>query len=134
MVVTYKRLNMSLTTHTGFPSSRLTSQGTAVALYLAPRDNKGARKPLLDPSEISKNPKSRLVGMLPAVARTVIANYDHFIGLLQRAVHLLPAKVFTEGSPTKAALKRRVSSLGIVSHDLFEEKEKLRESLEGEAK
>ena len=46
--------------------------------------------------------------MLPAVARTVITQYDHFDGLLQQAVHLLPAKVFTEDSPTKAALKRRV--------------------------
>ena len=72
--------------------------------------------------------------MLPAVVRTVITQYDHFDGLLQQAVHLLPAKVFTEGSPTKAALKRRVSSLETVSHDLSEENEDLRESLEGEAK
>ena len=47
---------------------------------------------------------------------------------------LLPAKVFTEDSPTKAELKRRVSSLETVSHDLSEENEDLRESLEGEAK
>jgi len=72
--------------------------------------------------------------MLPAVARTVIAEYDHFDGLLQKAVHLLPAKVFTEGSPTKAALKRRVSSLEATAHNLFEENEDLRESLEVEAK
>ena len=69
--------------------------------------------------------------MLPAVARTVITQYDHFDGLLQQAVHLLPAKVFTEGSPTKAALKRRVSSLETVSHDLSKENEDPRE---GEAK
>ena len=72
--------------------------------------------------------------MLPAVARTVITQYDYFDGLLQQAVHLLPAEVFTEGSPTKAALKRRVSSLVTVSHDLFEENQVLRETLEGEAK
>ena len=72
--------------------------------------------------------------MLPAVARMVTTQYDHFDGLLQQAVHLLPAKVFTEGSPTKAALKRRVSSLETVSHDLSKENEDLRESLEGEAK
>ena len=73
--------------------------------------------------------------MLPAVARTVITQYDHFDGLLQQAVHLLPAKVFTEDSPTKAALKRRVSSLETVSHDLSKENEEdLQESLEGEAK
>ena len=68
--------------------------------------------------------------MLPAVARTVITQYDHFDGLLQQAVHL-PAKVFTEDSPTKAALKRRVSSFETVSHDLSKENEDLRESLEG---
>jgi hypothetical protein len=103
-------------------------------LVLGLKDNKGARKPLLDPSGTSKHPKSRLIGMLPAVARMVIAQYDHFDGLLQRAVHLLPAKVFTEGSPTKAALKRRVSSLEATAHDLFEENQDLQESLEGEAK
>ena len=72
--------------------------------------------------------------MLPAVARTVITQYDYFDGLLQQAVHLLPAEVFTEGSPTKAALKRRVSSLEATAHDLFEENQDLQESLEGEAK
>ena len=111
--------------HTGFPSSRLTSQRTAVALYLAPRDYEGARKPLLDPLGTSKNPTSRLVGILPAVARTVIANYDHFDGLLQRAVHLLPAEVFTHGSPPRLVLKRRVSSQEAVTHDLFGETRKL---------
>ncbi len=117
--------------HTGFPSSRLTSQGTAVALYMAPSDNKGARKPLLDPSGTSKKTKSRLVGMLPAVARTVIANYDHFDGFLQRAVHLLPAEVFTHGSPPKAVLKRRVSSQEAVTHDLFGKTRKLKSLMTG---
>ena len=77
------------------------------------------------------NPKSRLVGMLPAVARTVIANYDHFDGLLQRAVHLLPAEVFTHGSPPKAVLKRRVSSQEAVTHDLFGETRKLKSLMTG---
>ena len=131
MVVTYKRLNMSLTTHTGFPSSRLTSQCTAVALYMAPRDNKGAQKPLLDPAGTSKNPKSRLVGMLPAVARTVIANYYHVDGLLQRAVQPFAAEVFTHGSPPKAVLKRRVSSQEAVIHDLFGETRKLKSLMTG---
>ena len=103
-------------------------------LAMSSNDSRGKRKPLYDPSGTSKHPKLRLVGMLPAVARTVIAEYDHFDGLLQRAVHLLPAKVFTEGSPTKAALKRRVSSLEATAHDLFEENQDLQESLEGEAK
>ena len=103
-------------------------------LTMSPNDNRGWRKPLLDPSGTSKHPKSRLVGMLPAVARTVITQYDYFDGLLQQAVHLLPAEVFTEGSPTKAALKRRVSSLETTAHDLFEENQDLQESLEGEAK
>jgi hypothetical protein len=101
---------------------------------MSPNDNRGKQKSLYDPSGTSKHPKSRLVGMLPAVARTVITQYDHFDGLLQQAVHLLPAKVFTEDYPTKAALKRRVSSLETVSHDLFEENQDLQESLEGEAK
>jgi hypothetical protein len=105
-----------------------------IRIIPGPREKDGTRKPLLDPSGTSKNPKSRLVGMLPAVARTVITQYDYFDGLLQQTVHLLPADVFTEGSPTKAALKRRVSSLETVSHDLFEENEDLRESFEGEAK
>jgi hypothetical protein len=103
-------------------------------IILGPQERDGTRKPLLDPSGTSKNPKSRLIGMLPAVARMVIEQYGHFDGLLQQAVHLLPAKVFTEDSPTKAALKRRVSSLETVSHDLSKENEDLRESLEGEAK
>ena len=103
-------------------------------IVLGPRERDGTRKPLLDPSGTSRTPKSRLVGMLPAVARTVTTQYDHFDGLLQQAVHLLPAKVFTEGSPTKAALKRRVSSLETAAHDLFEENQDLQESLEGEAK
>ena len=103
-------------------------------IVLRPKERDGTRKPLLDPSGTSKNPKSRLVGMLPAVARTVITQYDYFDGLLQQAVHLLPAEVFTEGSPTKAALKRRVSSLETTAHDLFEENQDLQESLEGEAK
>ena len=72
--------------------------------------------------------------MLPAVARITIEQFGHFDALLQQAVYLLPAKVFTEGSPTKAALKRRVSSLETVSHDLSKENEDLRESLEGKAK
>ena len=72
--------------------------------------------------------------MLPAVARTVITRYDHFNGLLQQAVHLLPAEVFTEGSPAKQAHKRRGSSLEAVANDLFEENQDLQESLEREAK
>ena len=60
-----------------------------------------------------------------------IAQFGHFDGLLQQAVHLSPAKVFMEDSPTKAALKRRVSSFETVSHDLSKENEDLRESLEG---
>ena len=103
-------------------------------LTLGPKDNKGKRKPLLEPSGSSKTPKCRLVGMLPAVARTVIAEYEYFDGLLQQAVHSLPAEVFKEGSPAKQALKRRVEDLEAVSHDLFEENHDLRESLEREAK
>ena len=72
--------------------------------------------------------------MLPAVARTVITQFDHFDELLQQAVHLLPATVFTEGSPAKVELKRRVTSLEAVAHDLFEENQDLQESLEREAK
>ena len=52
-------------------------------LTMSPNDNRGKRKPLFDPSGTSKSkPKCRLVGMLPAVARMVIAEYDHFDGLL----------------------------------------------------
>ena len=98
------------------------------------REKDGTRKPLLDPSGTSKTPKCRLVGMLPAVARTVITQYDYFDGLLQQAVHLLPAEVFTEGSPAKQTLKRRVEDLEAVTHDLFEENQDLQESLEREAK
>ena len=72
--------------------------------------------------------------MLPAVARTVITQFDHFDELLQQAVHLLPATVFTEGSPAKVELKRRLSSLEDVAHDLFEENQDLQESLERDAK
>ena len=103
-------------------------------MILRPKERDGTRKPLLDPSGTSKKPKSSLVGMLPAVARTVITRYDHFNGLLQQAVHLLPAEVFTEGSPAKQAHKRRVSSLEAVAHDLFEENQDLQEPLEHEAK
>jgi hypothetical protein len=65
-----------------------------------------------------------------------IAQFGHFDGLLQQAVHFLPANAFTEGSPspTKAALKRRVSSLETVTDDLCEENKDLQECLEGEAK
>ena len=59
--------------------------------------------------------------MFPAVARMVIAEYDHFDGFLEQAVHLLAAKVFTDGSPAKVELKRRLSSPEAVAHDLFEE-------------
>ena len=103
-------------------------------MILRPKERDGTRKSLLDPSGTSKKPKSSLVGMLPAVARTVITRYDHFNGFLQQAAHLLPAEVFTEGSPTKQALKRRVSSLEAVAHDLFEENQDLQEPLEHEAK
>ena len=103
-------------------------------MILRPKERDGTRKSLLDPSGTSKKPKSSLVGMLPAVARTVITRYDHFNGLLQQAVHLLPAEVSTEGSPAKQALKRRVSSLEAVAHDLFEENQDLQEPLEHEAK
>ncbi len=72
--------------------------------------------------------------MLPAVARTVITQFDHFDELLQQAVHLLPATVFTEGSPAKVELKRRLSSLEVFAHDLFEENQDLEEYLEREAK
>ena len=68
-------------------------------IKLGPQERDGTRKPLLDPSGTSTTPKSRLVGMLPAVARMVIAKFDNFDGLLQQAVHLLPANVFKEGSP-----------------------------------
>ncbi len=70
-------------------------------IILGPREKNGTRKTLLDPSGTSKHPKSRLIGMLPAVARKVIAQFDHFDELLQQAVHLLPATVFTEGSLPK---------------------------------
>ena len=90
-------------------------------IILGSKKKDGSRKPLLDPSGTSKHPKSRLIGMLPAVARTVITQFDHFDKLLQQAVHLLPAEVFKEGSPAKQALKRRLSSLEDVAHDLFEE-------------
>ena len=103
-------------------------------MILRPKERDGTRKSLLDPSGTSKKPKSSLVGMLPAVARTVITRYDHFNGLLQQAVHLLPAEVFTEGSPAKQAQKRRGSSLEAVAHDLFEENQDLQEPLEHEAK
>ena len=103
-------------------------------MILRPKERDGTRKSLLDPSGTSKKPKSSLVGMLPAVARTVITQYDYFDGLLQQAVHLLPAEVFTEGSPAKQAHKRRGSSLEAVAHDLFEENQDLQEPLEHEAK
>ena len=103
-------------------------------IILRPKERDGTRKPLLDPSGTSKNPKSRLVGMLPAAARTVITQYDYFDGLLQQAVHLLPAEVFTEGSPAKQTLKRQVEDLEAVTHDLFEKNQDLQESLEREAK
>ena len=94
----------------------------------------GTRKPLHDDHRHLSIPNSRLVGMLPAVARMVIAQYGHFDGLLQHAVHFLPANAFKERSPTKAALKRRVSSLETVIDDLCEENKDLQECLEGEAK
>ncbi len=100
-------------------------------MILRPKEREGTRKPLLDPSGTSKKPKSSLVGMIPAVARTVITRYDHFNGLFEE---LLPAEVFTEGSPAKQALKRRFSSLEAVTHDLFEENHDLQEPLEHEAK
>ena len=103
-------------------------------IILGPKERDGSRKPLLDPSGTSKHSKSRLVGMLPAVARTVITQFDYFDGLLQQAVHLLPAEVFTEGSPAKQTLKRRVENLKAVTHDLFEKNQDLQESLEREAK
>ena len=103
-------------------------------MILRPKERDGTRKSLLDPSGTSKKPKSSLVGMLPAVARTVITRNDHFNGLLQQAVHLLPAEILTKGSPAKQALKRRVSSLEAVAHDLFEENQDLQEPLEHEAK
>ena len=110
------------------------------AHILGPRERERERERwdskalLLDPSGTSTNPWSRLISCFQYVAQTLIAEYDHFDGLLQQAVHLLPAKVFTEGSPTIAVCKRRVSSLEAVSHDLFEESQDLQESLEGEAK
>ena len=105
-----------------------------IRLALTPGERVGTRKPLLDPSGTSKTPKSRLIGMLPAVARMVIAQYDNFDGLLQQAVHLLPAVIFTHGPPPKAARKHRVISLEAVTHDLFEKNQDLQESLDGEAK
>ena len=109
-------------------------------MILRPKERDGTRKPLLDQSQsgTSKKPKSSLVGMLPAVARTVITRNDNFNWLLQQAVHLLPAEVLTKGSPAKQAakqaLKRRVNSLEAVAHDLFEENQDLQEPLEHEAK
>ena len=94
-------------------------------MILRPKERDGTRKSLLDPSGTSKKPKSSLVGMLPAVARTAITRYDHFNGLLQE---LLLTEVFTEGSPAKQALKRRVNSLEAVAHDLFEENQSSRAS------
>jgi hypothetical protein len=88
-------------------------------LVLGPKYIKRGRKTLFDPSGTSKQPKFRLISMLPAIVRTVIAEYDHFDRLLQQAVHLLPADVYTHGSPPKAAHKCRVSSMETVSHDLF---------------
>jgi hypothetical protein len=65
-------------------------------ILLGPREKDGTRKPLLDPSGTSKHPKSRLVGMLPAVARTVITQFDHFDELLQQAVHLFQDGIHRE--------------------------------------
>ena len=72
-------------------------------VVLGPKENERKRKPLLDPSGASKYPESRLVGMLPAVARIMIAKFDNLDGLLQQAVHLLPANVYKEGSPQSSA-------------------------------
>ncbi len=41
-------------------------------IILGPKERDGTRKPLLDPSGTSKNPKSRLIGILPAIARMII--------------------------------------------------------------
>jgi hypothetical protein len=56
-------------------------------LVLGPKYIKRGRKTLFDPSGTSKQPKFRLISMLPAIVRTVIAEYDHFDRLLQQAVH-----------------------------------------------
>jgi hypothetical protein len=67
--------------------------------------------------------------MLPAVATTVITQYDYFDGLLQQAVNMLPAKVFTEDPPTIVVCKRRVSSLEAVAHDLYSKRTMIFKSL-----
>ena len=41
-------------------------------IILGPKERDGTRKPLLDPSGTSKNPKFRLIGMLPAISRMII--------------------------------------------------------------
>ena len=55
-----------------------------IRLALTPGERVGTRKPLLDPSGTSKTPKSRLVGMIPAVATTVITQYDYFDGYFNK--------------------------------------------------
>ena len=87
----------------------------------------GYRQPLFDPSGTSKNPKLRLTGMLPAIARTVLTEFGRLDNLLQRAVDDLPVDVLLIGSPDKGALKAALQDAEEHAAALHEEAEAARE-------
>ena len=89
----------------------LTAKGIANyrARLLAPRDSKKP-KALLVPSFDSKRLR-RFPHMLPAVARTIIRDFDAIARLYSKTEDECSLEELTERSPSKAALKREVGEL-----------------------
>ena len=79
------------------------------ARLLAPRDSKKP-KALLVPSFDSKRPR-RFAHMLPAVARTIIRDFDAIARLYAKTEDKCTIVELTQHSPCKAALKREVGEL-----------------------
>ncbi len=81
--------------------------------------------PLLAPSWDPKNKKTRLVLMMPQLARMVLTEFKVMDRLLQAAVDVMPMEAVTAPSPSKADVKRQKAELMV---DLAETRAELAET------
>ena len=90
--------------------------------------------PFLAPSWDSKTKKTRLVLMLPHLARMVLAEFKDMDRLLQAAVDIMPMEAATAPSPSKADVKRQRAELVVELAEAEVELAETQQPLDAEVK
>jgi hypothetical protein len=88
--------------------------------------------PLLAPSWDPKTKKTRLVLMMPQLARTVMVEFKDMDRLLQAAVDVMPMEAVTAPSPSKAEVKRQKAELVVELAEAQVELAETQQSLDAE--